>query len=391
MTDQAHPPGALRAVALAAAATLITVVEFSLTAPVIVVELAGRGHTGLEIGAYATAPFLMLLLVSPFAPDIRARLGDALTLRIGLALATLSAGLTPLVDGLWAWAALDIAGGLAAALLWGIAERAVARHAPAGKVGQATGLYQTALAAAFMIGPLLALAAPLEFRGLLWLGAAIALAAWAPIVWPGALAGLGKTDEHSDIAAAWKTVLAAAPALLVAALLGGVYETGVGPIATAFAARHLGELAVALPAVLAAGSLLAQWPIGLLADKVGVGRMLVATILSLAGAGALFAFADAAPWLIWPLAAIWGAIGGGLYTLVMIQVGVTLRAAAATATAAVVTTYTLGGAIGPPATGAASDLAGTVGVGVVLAALSLGALVGWRLLSKQPAASLQTP
>jgi MFS family permease len=95
--------------------------------------------------------------------------------------------------------------------------------------------------------------------------------------------------------------------------------------------------------------------------------------------------------LIWPLAAIWGAIGGGLYTLVMIQVGVTLRAAAATATAAVVTTYTLGGAIGPPATGAASDLAGTVGVGVVLAALSLGALVGWRLLSKQPAASLQTP
>ncbi|MFZ4069871.1 MAG: MFS transporter [Caulobacterales bacterium] len=391
MTDQAHPPGALRAVALAAAATLITVVEFSLTAPVIVVELAGRGHTGLEIGAYATAPFLMLLLVSPFAPDIRARLGDALTLRIGLALATLSAGLTPLVDGLWAWAALDIAGGLAAALLWGIAERAVARHAPAGKVGQATGLYQTALAAAFMIGPLLALAAPLEFRGLLWLGAAIALAAWAPIVWPGALAGLGKTDEHSDIAAAWKTVLAAAPALLVAALLGGVYETGVGPIATAFAARHLGELAVALPAVLAAGSLLAQWPIGLLADKVGVGRMLVATILSLAGAGALFAFADAAPWLIWPLAAIWGAIGGGLYTLVMIQVGVTLRAAAATATAAVVTTYTLGGAIGPPATGAANDLAGTVGVGVVLAALSLGALVGWRLLSKQPAASLQTP
>jgi MFS family permease len=385
MTDFAHPPGAQRAVALAAAATLITVVEFALTGPVIVVELAGRGHSGLEIGAYATAPFLMLLLVSPFAPDIRARIGDALTLRLGLALATVSAALTPLVDGLWAWAALDIVGGLAAALLWGIAESGVARHAPAGKVGQATGLYQTALAAAFMAGPLLALVAPLDFRGLLWLGAAITLAAWAPIAWPGALAGLGRSDEHADVAAAWKTVLAAAPALLIAALLGGVYETGIGPIATAFAARHLGEWAVALPAVLAAGSLLAQWPIGLMADKVGVGRMLAATMLSLAAAGGLFAFADAAPWLIWPLAAIWGAIGGGLYTLVMIQVGVALRAAAATATAAVVTTFTLGGAVGPLTTGAASDLSGAPGVGLALAALSLAALAGWGALSKRDA------
>jgi MFS family permease len=376
MTDQIlRPTAPLRAVILAAAATLLTVIEFSLTGPVILVELAKRGHSGLEIGAYATAPFLMLLMVSPFAPDIRARLGDALTLRIGLALATASALATPLVDGLWAWAALDLVGGLAAALLWGIAESGVARHAPADKVGSATGLYQTALAAAFMVGPVLALTLPVDFHGLLWVGAALSAAAWAPVTWPGALAGLGHGDHgHLDIAGAWKLVLTAAPALLVAALLGGLYETGVGPVATAFAARHLGEFAVGVPAVVAAGSLAAQWPIGLLADRIGVGKVMAATMLALAAAGAAFAFAEQTPWLIWPLAAIWGAIGGGLYTLVMIEVGVAMRAVAATATAAVVTTYTFGGAFGPVSTGAAADFAGGAGVGVLLTGVSLAAL-----------------
>ena len=100
------------------------------------------------------------------------------------------------------------------------------------------------------------------------------------------------------------------------------------------------------------------------------------------GRAVAIAFAREAPWLLWACGAVWGGVGGALYTLSMVQVAHTFAdRATAGGAAAMITGYTLGGSVGPLASGAVLQWAGLGALAATLAALALAALVAARRAS----------
>ena len=86
--------------------------------------------------------------------------------------------------------------------------------------------------------------------------------------------------------------------------------------------------------------------------------------------------------LVWPMVAIWGACGGALYTLAMIDIGAREKGMAlVNSTAVLVLTYTLGGLTASAASGAlieGSLLLGFPSLLLAVAATGLVALVNTR-------------
>jgi hypothetical protein len=82
--------------------------------------------------------------------------------------------------------------------------------------------------------------------------------------------------------------------------------------------------------------------------------------------------------LVWPVAVIWGAAGGALYTLVMVDIGATERGLSlVNSTSVLVLTYTLGGLVASSLSGALLDA--SPGVGFPLLLVSVAA-IGWLAL-----------
>jgi predicted MFS family arabinose efflux permease len=97
--------------------------------------------------------------------------------------------------------------------------------------------------------------------------------------------------------------------------------------------------------------------------------------LLLLAASFAFAFADRAPWLLWAVGLVWGGVGGALYTLAMVRVAHEFSGrATAGGAAAMITGYTLGGSIGPLASGSALQWGGAAGLAAVLGSLALATL-----------------
>jgi hypothetical protein len=87
-------------------------------------------------------------------------------------------------------------------------------------------------------------------------------------------------------------------------------------------------------------------------------------------------------WLIWPMVCIWGAAGGALYTLAIIDIGAREKGITlVNSTAVLVLAYTLGGLIASGASGALIDGSLTTGFPAMLvgvATIGLAALVRAR-------------
>lgn len=356
-----------------AAASVLGIVPQGMMMPLVAVELAARGHSSTAVGATGFLLFLGVLVLSPKSPVLRARWGVGRVHRAGMALWTAGTLGLALGDGLWWWYAMCLVLGVAAALIWGVAEGLIAEYAPAERLGRITGLYQTLIGVAVASGPFIPGAFGLDFSDAGIVAAALLALSWLPV----ATLRVGFSVGQAAAPMRWRTALALSPSLAAGALLGGVFESGVNALGPVHG-LHLGFAAAAaaiVPGVIAAGSLAAQYPAGRIADHVRVLTLLIGAAAVLAASGVLLAFAGAAPWLLWPAAAIWGAVGGALYTLVMIRVGVVFRGSdVPTATALAIAAYTLGAMIGPAVAGPAMDLSPRYGLAVALTVMALAAL-----------------
>ena len=167
------------------------------------------------------------------------------------------------------------------------------------------------------------------------------------------------------------------PWLVWAAVVGGVFEVGLGTITTAYGSEIGLNLAAAtsIAGALGMGSFALQYPLGWLADHVASRRLFAIGAGVLAASGVAFAFATQWPALIWVCAALWGAVGGALYTLSMIRVAHDFADSSALAgTSAMIAGYTVGGSVGPLVSGWAFDHVGVVGQGAWLTLLALSLL-----------------
>lgn len=356
--------------------TTLVVLSYSLLNPVLAVRLQTSGASSTAIGLVAMLPFISVAALVPLVPRLFARVGVGQAYRAGLLLELLSCLGYMVTTDYRAWCALGLMAGMGAAAAWNATEALIAHNVPASHRGRLTGLYQALLGAGMALGPMLPgllRVGPMEANALAAAGLALGLLiTQAPAVTQ--LKAMHDDQEHMSMVSAWRF----RPTLAWAAVVGGVFEVGLGSITTAYGSQIGLNLAAAtsIAGALGMGSFLAQYPIGWLADHLPPRRLFAA------GAGILalsaLAFVQAANWpsLIWICAAAWGGVGGALYTLSMIRVAHDFADTSALAgTSAMIAGYTAGGALGPIVSGWMFDHFGIGGQGSWLALLALSLLL----------------
>jgi MFS family permease len=356
--------------------TTLVVLSYSLLNPVLAVRLQTSGASSTAIGLVAMLPFISVAALVPLVPRLFARVGVGQAYRAGVLLELLSCLGYMVTTDYRAWCALGLMAGMGAAAAWNATEALIAHNVPASHRGRLTGLYQALLGAGMALGPMLPgllRVGPMEANALAAAGLALGLLiTLAPAVTY--LKAMHDDQEHMSMVSAWRF----RPTLAWAAVVGGVFEVGLGSITTAYGSQIGLNLAAAtsIAGALGMGSFLAQYPIGWLADHLPPRRLFAA------GAGILvlsaLAFVQAANWpsLIWICAAAWGGVGGALYTLSMIRVAHDFADTSALAgTSAMIAGYTAGGALGPIVSGWMFDHFGIGGQGSWLALLALSLLL----------------
>jgi len=371
----------LRALLRVAIAATLVVLSFSMLTPVLAVRLQKAGESTSAIGAFAMLTFLSVALMVPLMPRVFARLGVARAYRLGLMLeaaATLGYALT---DRYGWWCVLSVLAGVGAAAAWNGAEALIAYNAPPERRGRFTGMYQTALGGALALGPFLPSLLPLSPRALTVLAAAALLLAIAVTLSPGV-----SQLRASRVGAASMGLTAAlrrVPGLAWVACAGGMFEVGLTAVSSAYGSKLGLSLASAasIAGVLGAGSFLLQYPSGWLADHVAPRRVFASAGWLLVAGSLSFAWVTQWHSLLWVSAFVWGAVGGSLYTLTMIRVAHEFADSSAVAgAAAMIVSYTLGGAIGPAFSGWMLDRFGVVGQAAWLSVMALSVVwAAWRM------------
>jgi MFS family permease len=365
------------------AATTLIVTASAMTAPVLAVLLQQAGHGTAFVGAFSMVPFLMVGTLIPVMPRLLKRLGTVRTYRAGAALQL--AGVTGYAAtanvALWVLAAIVV--GCGAAALWNTTEALLAEEAPPAMRGRVMGLYQTALGAALAVGPFLPGLLRMEGRPVLWV--AVAMVAGCVGLALTARPHVPRVEERSPTGT-WQA-LRLVPWLAAIAFCGGVFEAGLGAVGAAHAsATGMSlRLAASVAGAIGVGSFLFQYPAGWAADRYSVRTVFTGATIALLLASVAAGFAGRWPWLLWACGLVWGGVGGALYTLSMVQVAHAFaHRTTAGGTAAMITGYTWGGALGPVASGAALQAAGPPGLAVGLTLLALAGLLAARRSQAAP-------
>ena len=357
-------------------ATALIVLGFSTVQPLLAVLLQQRGASAGAIGLFATLPFLTIALMLPLLPAAFARLGVARAYRGGLMLQIAAVLGYALHDGYGWWCVCSVVGAIGIAAEWNGTEAIVAFNAPPATRGRVTGLYQTLLGAALALGPLLPALAEALWPGLrpraLLLVAPLIFAAALPLATVAVLDRLPVARPESRGATLW-VALRARPELVWIAFAGGVFETGLASISAAHGAQ-LGlsvAAATSIAGALGLGSFMLQYPAGWLADRRPIGQVVAGAGVLLLASTITIPASGTGPELLWLSAFLWGAVGGALYTLAMVRVSHDFAASSAIAgAAAMISGYTLGGALGPAISGMALEQAGPAGLAGWLALLA---------------------
>lgn len=308
------------AVTLAAviAAATIFGVTYGLSAPLIALDLHERGFDETLIGLNAAMHAVGVLLAASALPRLAVRFGQRLVIIVALLASAGLMALFPLVALTLLWFPLRAALGAASEALFTLTESWTNELSPEAARGRIMATYTAALSLGFAAGPAL----------LAWLGsgdqayfagAALAVAAVLPLLWPRLRAPV--REETPPIAPLRSLRLA--PLAIAATLLNAAVETSGLSFITLYATK-MGWSETAgmhLITTLLVGSIVLQLPIGWLADRLPArGLVLVLAVVAAIGAWAAPAM-FAQPWLAFGAVFVWGGVFVGIYTVMLVAVG----------------------------------------------------------------------
>ena len=387
--QQAHAAGSKRGLVSVFFSTLFQLSGVFMLSPLMLLTLKKAEVSTTVAGLFAASTWLGIFVMTPFASIVTQKMGRRTTMWLSSAMPLVAALVFFTTTSLGLWLALVLMAGLADGLRWVLAEAFIAEFAPPGQTGRYIGAFATMIGLTFVIGPtLLAWIGP-DSRDAPWLviallTAGLAWTAWIPVLPPDHDTG----TAHVGLNGLWHAVLAH-PVVMLAGFVGGFFELGLASVLPLYGLTlGLGASAAALlVSVSGAGSTLVAMPAGILADQFAspaLGRRTLMTALTALILLVTFAslFVTHHSWLVWPMVCIWGAAGGALYTLAMIDIGAREKGLAlVNGTAVLVLTYTLGGLVASGLSGALIEHTLTVGfpaLSLSVAAIGLAALLYTR-------------
>lgn len=324
MTDVSEAPAAIGPAPLLARAAVIAVaaifgLTYSLTAPLIALDLAERGLSETAIGLNAAMHAVGVLLTAPLLPHLVARFGARRMVVGALLLSAVVVALFPAMPLIWLWFPLRLLLGCAAETLFVLSETWI-NHLSADETrARAMATYTAALSGGFALGPLILSVAGTEGARSYLIGAVLVLCA-VPLVATKRVAAphFGEAPK-----AGLSRYLLLAPVAIAATVLNAAIETaGMSFLALYGMAAGWSEAeAPRLITALMVGAILLQLPIGWLGDRMDRRRLVTALgVISVAGA------------FLWPLVLqstlltyatlfLWGGAFVGIYTIMLTVVG----------------------------------------------------------------------
>lgn len=358
--------------------TLFQLSGIFMLSPLLLLLLKQAEVSTTVAGLFAATTWLGIFIVTPFASVVTHMLGRRPTMWLASTLPMAAAIGFLLTDVLWVWFALELMAGVAGGLRWVLAEAFIAEFAPPGQTGRYIGAYATMVGLTFVIGPaLLAWVGPDNAHALWLVIALLAIGlAWTALI-PPLPPDPDRETASIGLTGLWRAVCAF-PVIMLAGFLGGFFELGLASILPLYGLTlGLGaSTAALLVSVSGMGGTLAALPAGMLADRFDSPIQGRRTLMAVC-AGLILLSACASPWvlhqpmLIWPMVAIWGASGGALYTLAMIDIGAREKGMTlVNATAVLVLAYTLGGLVASSVSGAMIEASFDVGFPALLMAMA---------------------
>ena len=348
-----------------------------LSYPLFTFLMQEQGMSPGMIGLSAAMTPLGIIASAPRIPVVTRHVGAA---RLAIFCAISAAVLLALIGYLqnnFAWFVLRFLVGVAIDPLYVLSEVWMMSLAPPGKRGRVMGLYTALVGAGFAAGPLsLLLVGTAGWPPFLLGMAAFLFCALCLVVVRRQLPGLNEGDSH----VAMSSFLRLAPALLLAVAVTAGYEQAMLSLFPVYGLSHgIGERTMSsLLALMIAGNVVMQVPLGLLAERVSPRLLMVAcAAITAVGTALIPAFISGVG--LWPLIFVIGGFSYSIYSMALIELGNRFSGRALVAgNAAFAVMWGVGGIGGPPGAGFTMQWLGEEALPVVLSA-GCAVLVGFAL------------
>lgn len=305
------------------AAVILTAMMFGLTyslsAPLIALDMAQRGMSDALIGTNAAMHAVGVLITAIMLPRLVSRFGPRRLILMSLvssAIVLMAFGVT---GNVWLWFPLRVLLGMSAEALFVLSETWINALSSENTRARSMAIYTSALSIGLALGPLIL--SLIGTHGMLpyAVGAGISLLSACFILAPFVRAPVfEKPSAGSPL-----RFLRLAPVAISATVLNAAVETA-GLSFLALYAVGLGwgeENATQLMFVMMVGAILLQLPIGWLGDMYDRRRLVVICAALAAGGAALWPLALASPLMTYTLLFFWGGAFVGIYTLMLTIVG----------------------------------------------------------------------
>jgi len=306
-----------RAAVIAVAA--IFGLTYSLTAPLIALDLAERGLGETAIGLNAAMHAVGVLITAPLLPRLVARFGARRMVVGALILSAVVVALFPAMPLIWLWFPLRLLLGCAAETLFVLSETWINHLSAEATRARAMATYTAALSVGFAAGPLILSVVGTNGALPYAIGAALVVCA-IPLVATKRVAAphFGEAPKAGPM-----RYLRLAPVAIAATVLNAAIETA-GMSFLALYAMGAGWTEAEAPRLITAlmvGAILLQLPIGWLGDRMARGRLvLMLGVISALGA-LLWPFVLHDPVLSYATLFVWGGAFVGIYTIMLTVVG----------------------------------------------------------------------
>ena len=346
-----------RSIAVVVATVSVVAVTFGLTWPLLSLILESQGVSPGLIGLSSACQTLAVIIVLPVAPWLMTRVRTVPLILASVATIVAMLALLPTFPDVYAWFPIRFVLGGATEFLFIACDVWINQVAQEKTRGRVIGIYGLVMSAGFAVGPLV-----ISFSGIEgWLPFLIGIGFLLLVTLPLSLSRGVVPQVEGHASGRILYFLMVAPTLMVAGLMYGfvdsaalsflpIYGLGFGYDQTTV---------VTMVTVVIIGSVVAQYPIGWLADHVGGRVMIIGTTTVTLISGGLLPFVIGQPPLLWPTLLLLGGALGGFYTIGMVVIGRRFRGADLVAVnAAFVLMWGLGAVGGPATTGAAMEAFG---------------------------------
>lgn len=343
---------------------------YGITFPLLALVLDGQGVNKTLIGLSTVSQAAAILAIAPFAPRLLHRYEPARimqTVTVVVAVLLLVAGSFPNV---WLWFPLRFLIGAFNAMLWIASEALINDLAEERSRGRVIGIYSSAGAAGFALGPLLLILTGSQGMLPFVATSSLVLAASVPLFFAHGHRMAESGLPHEGV---WKLFLLA-PVIMLANV---TYAAAAESMITFFPlfGIHLGTseaFALFLVTMVGVGSMVLILPLGWLADKVNRMGLLAACVwLTLLGL-LVMPYVLHSQWLATAFFFVFGGIEGMIYALGVMLVGERFKghqlAAASTAFTAC---WAVGTILGPMLAGIGMDYFGAERLPLVIAVFFL--------------------